>query len=110
MNTKILIAALAVAVGTMGVSPAEVDAKPKKIKKAIKKSHKQSYKVQKNHYKRHHNYGHYGGYRAKYNRPDYKRESYGIYTTPGGGLGFYYSESKRPGYGYPYGYGGYRYY
>lgn len=110
MNIKILVAALAIAVGTMGVSPAEVDAKPKKIKKAIKKAHKQSHKFQKKHYKRSHNYGHHGGHKIKYDRPDYDRESYGLYTTPGGGLGFYYSESEGPRYGYPYGYGGYRYY
>lgn len=118
MKTKMIIAALAIAVGTMGVSPTEVDAKPKKLKKAIKKAHKQSHKKQKQHYKRHnnddkrhHNHGGHGRVKIKYDYPDYDRESYGIYTTPRGGLGFYYSESEGPSYGYPYGYGGgYRYF
>src|SRR5690606_33974938 len=92
----------AMAVLTAGFAPAEAVAKPKHVKKAIKRAHKQHRKAIKHHYKHHHR-----PIKIKYDYDwddDYKNESWGIYTTPAGGLGFHYSEN-RGSYGYPYGYG-----
>jgi hypothetical protein len=49
-------------------------------------------------------YGYGYGYPYRYHHSDHKSESFGIYATPGGGLGFSYSQSRSP-YGY-YGYNG----
>lgn len=115
MNIKILITALAMAVATMGVSPSDASAKPKNhYKKAIKKAHKQNrkfYKKSARHYYKHDGWNDRRRVKIKYDydRPDYDSEDWGIYSTPTGGLGFYYSESEGPRYGYPYGYDGYGY-
>jgi hypothetical protein len=88
------VAALAVPLLTMGAVPQEVEAKPKRkhVKKAIKKHHKQ-------HYKRYHKpvkvkvKHSYPKYRSPYKKQDV--ENFGIYATPGGGIGFHYTEGTR---------------
>jgi hypothetical protein len=100
MKTKLLASALAMAVMTAGFAPSEVAAKPKHYKKY----HKNHYKSYSKHHYKHHHHKHHNDW-----DDDYDNESFGIYTTPTGGLGFHYSESSysypryvRPYYGYYY--------
>lgn len=98
--TRNIVAGVAMA-GIFGaVAPETAEAHPPKhVRKAIKKHHK----YQKNHMKHMHKYHRmnarhhspYGFYRPySYKPPKRKQESFSIFSTPGGGLGFSYHESK----------------
>lgn len=88
MNTKMLIAAMTIAMGTAGFAPSIVEAGPyKHLKKAKKQERKFHKKMAKQHFKSYHK-------PYRYKTPKVERESFGIYTTPTGGLGLHYSEHK----------------
>jgi hypothetical protein len=103
--TRTLLSALAIAFGAVAMSPTDIQAGPsyenyyKQHRKNQKKAIKHHYKS--NNYRRpsYHSPYDYNSYRSpyygSYRTPRYERESFHIYGTPGGGLGFSYSEYNR---------------
>ena len=123
MNIRILTTALAITVATTGLAPSNASADGHHhYKKSLKHIHKQQKHYAKHlrkesrHWDHHDDHHDWGGHKSwdhhgwghdrvkiDYDYPDYDSERYGIYTTPGGGLGFFYSENEGPQFGYPYG-------